>query len=405
MPAGALKVPVLFRRAVPEIPSTTYGAFGIYKYPAKFIPQVIAYVLKTYAKPGMVVFDPFAGYGTVGVVARVYGFDYELWDLNPILEVIHETTLLKPWRVDLRALMDEMKASRQEFLPSWSNLHYWFPEPFLPLLSRAWGFVHALEDQTKYLLLIPLMKVTRYFSYDDEKVHKLYRSRYSRRKIGSLLQDDWEARFYALLRAEVETLLKKLREYRRLRPKAVQWRVRAGVDTLEENLDREVGILVTSPPYLQAQEYIRSTKLELFWLGYDEATIRELSKNEIPYRPVRPISIHSDTYHTYLEIIEEPHLRRIYERYFHAILGAFSALAERVAGYLCLFVGPAKVRETPIPIDDILVEHLTALGWAHEVTLVDTIVSRVMFRSRTNPASGAKDSRIETEHLVVLKRV
>ena len=39
------KVSILFRNTIPEIPSTTYGTFAIYKYPAKFIPQVIAYVL------------------------------------------------------------------------------------------------------------------------------------------------------------------------------------------------------------------------------------------------------------------------------------------------------------------------------------------------------------------------
>ena len=52
------KIPILFRNTIPEIPSTTYGTFSIYKYPAKFIPQVIAYVLKRYAKPGMKIFDP-----------------------------------------------------------------------------------------------------------------------------------------------------------------------------------------------------------------------------------------------------------------------------------------------------------------------------------------------------------
>jgi len=81
---------ILFRNSVPEIKSTTAGTFGIYKYPAKFIPQVIAYIIKQYATPGMSLFDPFAGYGTVGVVARVYGQDYELWDLNPLMQVIHD---------------------------------------------------------------------------------------------------------------------------------------------------------------------------------------------------------------------------------------------------------------------------------------------------------------------------
>ncbi|MGC9001310.1 MAG: hypothetical protein ACP5J2_10140, partial [Caldisericum sp.] len=72
IPSLSKKVSILFRNSIPEIPSTTYGTFAIYKYPAKFIPQVIAYALKKYAKPGMKIFDPFAGYGTVGLVARIY---------------------------------------------------------------------------------------------------------------------------------------------------------------------------------------------------------------------------------------------------------------------------------------------------------------------------------------------
>ncbi len=69
-----------------------------------------------------------------------------------------------------------------------------------------------------------------------------------------------------------------------------------------------------------------------------------------------------------------------------------------------IFVGPAKIRTIPIPIDEIIIEHLTNFGWKHEVTYIDKIVSRVMFESDINPASGMEDSRIKTEHLVVLKK-
>lgn len=31
---------VVFRQLMPEIPSTTYATFGLYKYPAKFVPKV-----------------------------------------------------------------------------------------------------------------------------------------------------------------------------------------------------------------------------------------------------------------------------------------------------------------------------------------------------------------------------
>jgi hypothetical protein len=398
------KVPILFRNTIPEIPSTTYGTFAIYKYPAKFIPQVIAYVLKRYAKPGMKIFDPFAGYGTVGIVSRVYGYDYELWDLNPIISIIHDTAVMKNPKANLQELMKEIKNSREEFIPKWSNLNYWFPDEFIPILSRSWGFAHSLTDETKYILLIPLINVTRYFSYADEKVHKLYKSNYSRKKINELLKKDWKSQFYDMLQKEIYKLLKKVWEYNCLNPKQVNYKIKAGIDTLSAKLEGDVNILITSPPYLQAQEYIRSTKLELFWLGYEESYIKELSKKEIPYRTVPEIKIHSEKYYEFREKIKEKHLKTLYDRYFHSILGIFSNLGERVTDYMCIFVGPAKIRTMPIPIDDIIIEHLKEFGWEHEVTFVDKIVSRVMFETDINPASGEKDNRIKTEHLVVLKK-
>lgn len=404
------KVEVSFRNSVPEIPSTTYGTFSIYKYPAKFIPQVIAYILKNYARPNMKVFDPFAGYGTVGVVSRIYGCNYELWDLNPILNIIHDAAVMdEPKGFDLLTdplkLILDIKRSDREFIPKWSNLEYWFPKEFLPVLIKAWGYVHSLEDSSiKNLLLIPLLKTTRYFSYSDEKIHKLYRSKYAKQKVQNLLKRNWNSLFFNMLEREIRLLLKKIGEYRLLKPKFVEYRIKSGVDTLETNLDDEVNILITSPPYLQAQEYIRSTKLELFWLGYDQQFIKELSRKEIPYRPVNEIEIYSKKYYRFKEAIKERHLAELYDRYFHAILRAFSILGEKVKNYMFIFVGPAKVRNIPVPIDDIVAEHLKEFGWRHEVTFIDRIVSHSMFETDVNPASGLRDSRMKTEHLVVLRR-
>ena len=402
------KISILFRNTIPEIPSTTYGVFSIYKYPAKFIPQVIAFVLKNYGTPGMKVFDPFAGYGTVGLVAKIYGFNYELWDLNPMLEVIHNTATIGKPRLtitELIELIESVKNSNREFLPNWNNLNYWFPNEFLPVLSKAWGFVHSeRRKENKYLLLIPLLKVTRYFSWSDEKVHKLYRSKYSRQKIENLLKGNWKNIFYRMLQEEVLSLYNKLFEYEKLHPKKVEYKVKSGIDTLTTELNEKVDILITSPPYLQAQEYIRSTKLELFWLGYNEAYIKNLSDKEIPYREVPKIKVYSSTFFEYRKKIKEKHLKFIYDQYFYAILSCFSRLGEKVKNYMCIFVGPAKVRNIPIPIDEIIIEHLREFGWKHEVTFIDRILSRVMFESKINPASGREDSRIKTEHLVVLKK-
>jgi len=37
---------ILLRKAVLKIPSSNFGVFSLYKYPAKFIPQVPAFVME-----------------------------------------------------------------------------------------------------------------------------------------------------------------------------------------------------------------------------------------------------------------------------------------------------------------------------------------------------------------------
>lgn len=95
----------------------------------------------------------------------------------------------------------------------------------------------------------------------------------------------------------------------------------------------------------------------------------------------------------------------VYERYFHGILGSISRLQENITERLLLFVGSATLRGKSIPIDRIFIEHLKTLGWRHEITLIDTIVSRQMFFYSKNPATGIKDNRMLKEHLVVLSKV
>lgn len=395
---------ILFRKSS-AIPSPSFGVFSLYKYPAKFIPQVPAFVMENYAKKDMRVFDPFAGFGTVGFAARLYGLDYEIWDLNPLLEHLHSLCEIQPKPLE-KSLIERVKAHPQEFLPSWKNLEYWHPKEFLPMLSKAWSFYHYSADEyTKRLLLVPLLKLTKHFSYADEKLHKLYRSKHAKEKVERLLRKDYQGLFYGMLEKELEKTLQKLAEYQSLRPQKVVCTVKAGVDVLEEDLKDSVNILITSPPYLQAQEYIRSTKLELFWLGYTEDHIQSLSRKEIPYREVPAIEVLSETYHAHRKAIEEKHLLKLYDNYFFALLSALERLSRKVSSYMFIFVGPAKVRGQSIPIHEIVCQHLTAKGeWAHEKTYIDKIVSRVMFRAEKNPATGLEDQRMDREFLVVLKR-
>lgn len=395
---------IQFRKTI-NFPSTTHATFGLYRYPAKFIPHVIAYILLKYSDQTMTVFDPFAGYGTVGVVSRIYGNPYELWDLNPLLDVLHKISIMRPISIKEDQLFKEMSFCNKEFLPDWSRLEYWYPKDFISFLSKIWGYYHSLLDEEKKLIItIPLLKVSRYFSYDDAQRQKLSRSKKSLQRVARLLDSNWKEKFYELLSHELKRVVRGINEYQELSPKNVNFNVYSGVDSLKQDLKREKDILITSPPYLQSQEYIRQAKLDLFWLGYKEDYIKKLSKLEIPYRDIDPTEIYSRTYEKYLNNIKEDHIRNVFQRYFWGVLGALSRLQKKITTYMFLFVGHASSRGISVPIDRILIEHFAELGWKHEITLIDKIVSRRLFSYKVNPATGITDARTKVENLIILKR-
>jgi len=408
---------VLFRELVKEIPSTTYATHGLYMYPAKFIPQVVRYVINSYTSPGDWLFDPFAGYGTVAVEAAITGRNCVLWDLNPMLHLLVSASTyggplaLKDLYVDF--------SYPEPFHPRWSNITYWHPREFYDALSRAWGYWHKeVEDRLKPLVAIPLLKVTRYFSFSDEKIAKLYRSKYAEEKVQRLLSTSWKPKMAEMYWGYAKEVVDKVNEYQRYGPRPVEIIVRASdervftgryavVDSITERLDRDVDVLVTSPPYLQAQEYIRSFKLELAWLGFSGSFISSLTAHEIPYREVREGYISSRTYEALkreVEKLNHDKLLKLYVSYFNSLAMFLNNNHDRVRNAIAFFVGPVKIRTTRIPIDAIVREHLEYLGWRHEVTLVDTIVSRRLFKSEVNPATGLEDERTPTEHLVIMRR-
>ena len=399
-------VNVIFRRLEREVPSTTYATHGLYGYPAKFIPHVVRFVLKKYTNKGDWVFDPFAGYGTVAIECSLMGRNYIVWDLNPMLTIFVKaaTSTYVPSPEEIAVDWDYQGF----FKPYWSHLEYWHPKEFLDVLCRGWRYYHhQISDELKPIAAIPLLKVTKYFSYADLQVAKLYKSKKAKERVKNLLKSDWKLELKRLYNEKVKEVIRKIREYNELKPKPVEGIIRAGIDSLKEELNEEVDIILTSPPYLQAQEYIRSFKLELFWLGFTEHEVRRLQKAEIPYNYPPHIEIKSKTYEQYKEKVRRlghKKLLEIYEAYFGSLAYFFERVYDKVRKYICIFVGPVKIRNIKIPIDEILKEILESMGWAHEKTYIDTVVSRRLFETKINPATGLPDERMQTEHLLVMRR-
>jgi DNA modification methylase len=395
---------VSFRDLVKDIESTTYATHSLYMYPAKFIPHVIRYVINRYSEPGDWLFDPFAGSGSVAIEATLTGRNAVLWDLNPIIDILVKASTYKG-ELSIADFDIDLNYSKQ-YNPTWENIHYWYPKKFYYVLSKAWGYWHyQVPDKVKPLVAIPLLKVSKYFSYADLQVAKLYKSKKSIERISKLLNSNWRDKMVDMYWKYIKKTSDKIKDYQARHPKDVEIIVKAGVDSINTVLDRDVDVLITSPPYLQAQEYIRSFKIELAWLGYGDK-LTELSKKEVPYNRPPFVKIYSNTYWEYRNKVKglgNEKLLKIYDSYFRSLLYFLNNNHKRVRKVIAIFVGPVKIRGIRIPIDEILREHLERLGWEHEETLVDTIKSRRLFKVDKNPATQLDEERTPTENLLVMR--
>ncbi|MEM0324625.1 MAG: DNA methyltransferase [Nanopusillaceae archaeon] len=412
---------IVFREIV-KLPSTTYATHGLYMYPAKFIPHVVRYVIEKYSKEGDWIFDPFAGYGTVAIEATLTNRNALLWDLNPITKVL---TYASIYRGDISLEDFEINWEYDNpFHPRWKNILYWHPKEFYDILSKLWGYWHfeiynkakkKEEIQKAYLIAIPLFKITRYFSYSDEKISKLYKSKYAIEKVNTLLSVNWKRKMIEMYWNEVRKIVKKIEDYKKFNPREVYIEVKTSrklngklviFDAIREKLDRDINLMITSPPYLQAQEYIRSFKLELAWLGFSENDLRELRKHEIPYNNSVFVDVRSRKYQELRKEIlkfKNDKLLKIFDTYFRSLISVLNNIYEKTE-IVAIFIGPVKVRTLRIPIDEIIREHLEFIGFKHVETLRDKIVVRRLFKTKVNPATGLEDERTPTEHLLVMRK-
>ncbi len=385
--------------------ATNHTTHGIYYYPARFIPHVVRYCLETYGQPGQTVFDPFAGSGTVGVEASIAGLNSVLADINPMLyHLIRAKTLeLNPeasWENKIKRCISTLWSCRQSYLPDWQNMEYWYPEDILETLGRLWAGTRALDSPLKPVLKMALLKVSREFSWDEDTAPKLFRSKRKTEKISALLKEDWKSRLKTKLEGIFSNYTKRVLEFNALLKTRPEIEVFAGVDTSEsqKQLPRPFDLVITSPPYLMAQEYMRTSKLDLFWLGHTAREIKLLSSREIPYKKL-PRN-REDFYPIITEAVALDDRAGV--SYFYHLFKALDLTISglRAKGHLCVFVGNPVRKGKEIPVWRWILEWARTRDAEPVEVIEDPIVQRKLFGSRKN----LNPSGMSSEFLVVMRK-
>jgi len=402
-------VSVSFRDLVPQIKDTGYLTHSVYYYPAKFIPHVVRHCIESFTKEDDWVIDPFAGSGTVGLEAYLCKRNSFLLDLNPLLDHIMPVKIPEEEKElsesVLYGLLQDMQKSEIVFRPSWSNLDYWYPDKILEVLSKYWGWQKTLRKDI-YSLIIEssLIKVSKHFSYAEHKAPKLFKSKKKSKYIEELLKSDWLEKLDEMIFKLASETLKSINQFI-VMTKGYKKHVifHGGIDSSRYKFDSNDNFdaLVTSPPYLQAQEYIRTAKMDLYWLGYNDVNIKTLSKLEIPYRKPNRI-IHTETLQKVKSVLRRRDLVQLLDSYFCHTISALENSMGRLKSNskACIFVGSPKIDGFEVEIWKILMEYFIERGYLFEVVYEDRIKARQLFGSRKNK----NPEGMESEYLLVLKK-
>lgn len=403
-------VGVSFRELVSKIPSTSYVTHSIHYYPASFIPQVIRYCLDKFTQPDDWVIDPFAGSGAVGVECFITKRNATLIDINPMTDWLIKAKLLIPSedaKFELRPLLlKSLSYAGKPFLPKWKNLTYWHTSEVIDFLSRLWGYIHyECTSPLKPLIIFAALKVTRLLSYTDDQVPKLFKSKRKTRKLDGLLKGNWRKMAISQYQKVADNYLDSVFDLKRyVKGKTPSLEVYSPQDIESWNPTRNYKLMITSPPYLQAQEYIRSSKIDLYWLGYDDKEIRTFSKLEIPYRFAEG-RIHTHTLDSIRdEVIKlgRTDLVKLFDSYFYFVLRSFLKVSRNLLpnGRLCIFVGSPTIVGMSVPLWKIIGEYFKEYDFIEETVFEDRIIARKLFGYRNN----LNPNGMQCEYLTILKR-
>jgi len=238
----------------------------IKRYPAKMVTNLADKLLKRYAIQSDTMLDPFCGSGELLVHAANRGLTVAGFDINPYATLLTKVRL-EGFNVgtSVELLEDALKRSllqRTRFPIDWLNKDYWFTASTLEKYERLRAVARSLDLQSTRegrSVLLSIGLSVRMCSRADERSPKPFISKSAiKRKKGRHIDP---FKIIRLLHTELSTLYGGRRFVdHRVRTVDVVSSPQLGEDV------RRYSLVMTSPPYLNAQDYFRNFKLELYVL-------------------------------------------------------------------------------------------------------------------------------------------
>jgi len=421
----------------------------LHSYPGKvfrFIPALL-FSLQELCPPDGVCLDPFCGSGTIlleSIINPVFKRNVYGVEINPLGRLISKvkTTVLDElnFKKYFRYLKEVRFSSNDEIsVPEYGNIEFWFSKKAIYRLGRLRYLIEQLNDDdctdffwTCYSSIIRKASMADPFIPPPVKlkIYKYENSLYKYEFLKKFRDEAEDPDVMSLFENKVKTNYERIQSLNRIR-EIREGEIRAHLiwDDVKNirigNLackgiiikgndkplpSKSIDLVITSPPYITAQKYIRTQKLELLWLGL-------LSEKELTSLQKRIIGSEFVTSED-VELIEEIGVKSIDSlvqwaltispsraatlfKYFQDMQQAMSEINRVLKdySYAIFVVGNNKVLGKKIDTFKYLIDLGSSLGFEPKIVLKDRIRGRGMITKRHN-----KGGLIKEEFIIILRK-
>jgi len=405
----------------------------MHRYPAKIFPYIPIFFLASeeWAASSELVLDPFAGTGTVlleSITHALFKRNCIGVEINPLARLVAKvkTTPLNSTalKAQTKRLICGIKVQRHvPDIPTFKNIDLWFSRKVQVGLSKIRYGIEEIEDKDlKDFFLVCLSSVIRDVSRADPKIPppiilraRNFESNPSRKKdVEKLIKKKRRANpltyFKRSIKKNIERMnsLSKIEEISSGKIKAeIIWDDARtlhkcnmiGKATLDKSnampLEKgSVAIVITSPPYINAQKYLRTTKFELLWLDLlNESDLITLDRKIIgserifrsEYKDLILTNIKSADVVIEKIFKKDPKRAAIVSKYFNDMHISIKQINRvlRKDGHFIIVVGNNTICGTVVESHQILADIAETVGdFDIEMILIDKIRSRGMITKR-----------------------
>lgn len=257
--------------------NVTAYTHGFHKYPAKFIPQIPKWAIEKYLKgqKSKTVLDPFCGSGTTLIEGLLAGHNVIGIDIDPLSALISKVKTNVIDIAELNKISDWLigqikRAKKGKFKPECETIEHWFSKETIHKLSTIRTLIDEISSKFGYhkkiidihdFLLVCFSSIIRRVSNADNETQKTYVSHTKNKTPEEPLN---------LFISQLQFFKERIADYSEITNPKLKNRIICSSSTgsLQKILKGEtIDLVVTSPPYIKAIDYLYNQMVELFWIG------------------------------------------------------------------------------------------------------------------------------------------